>query len=148
MLNRLILTLTIIISLAIADNSLESKIAKLQTAPKEQKYKLMNQIKRELAKMNATQRSRALNKLKATIHSSNSQSSKMHNNMKHGSHNMGSHMQNNIKHFMNKTHLHEQINKPIKPHRPIKQGTPKKPEGDKKPGGKQKPHHPKGPHGK
>ena len=146
MIKKLILILTIFISFAIADNSLESKIAKLQTVPKEQRYKLMNQIKRELAKMNATQRSRALHKLKATIHSSNSHNGNMYS--KTNTQKTSSHIQNGTMHIINKTHLHEQTNKPKKPKHPTKQSNPKTPSEHKNPGENKKPQHPKGPHGK
>jgi len=54
--------------LAAAQNDLASKIARLQNAPKSQRFKLMNEIKRELARMNAEQRNKALRKLRASMH--------------------------------------------------------------------------------
>ena len=150
MIKRLILTLSIFISFAIANSSLESKIAKLQTAPKEQRYKLMNQIKRELAKMNATQRNRALNQLKATMHSSSKASygGSMGNHSHQSTKDMNSHMQNETKDFANKTHLHKQTSKPKRPHTPTKQGSPKTPNKPKNPWEHKKPQHLKGLHGK
>ena len=146
MIKRLILTLAIFISFAIANNSLESKIAKLQTVPKEQRYKLMNQIKRELAKMNATQRRKALNKLKTTMHTSNSSTMHTHTHIQHDSKDISSHMQNSTEHLINRTHLHEQNNKPKKPHNPSTHNTPKTPGKHKNPGGNKKPIHQKDPH--
>ena len=173
MIKKLLLSFTIFISFAFANNSLESQIAKLQTVPKTQRYKLMNQIKRELAKMNATQRANALNKLKATIHSSSHTSNSismgshtykntkdMNSHMQQGAANMSSHIHNDTKHFINKTHLHEHINKPIKPHipskphmpsephTPSKPHMPKAPIEHKTPGGHINPSYPKGPYGK
>ncbi len=54
-------------SLQGADDTLSSKIAKLQTMPKSERYKLMNEIKRELAKLNSEQRSVALGKLRRSL---------------------------------------------------------------------------------
>ena len=138
MIKKLIVLLTIFISFATASNSLESKIVKLQTVPKEQRYKLMNQIKRELAKMNATQRSRALKRLKESIHNSNGN---MHTHMQHGSKDTGSHMQNSTKHLQNKTHLHKHNNKP---HKPNKNSNTKTPDNHKKPEEHKNPSHQKG----
>ena len=134
MIKRLILTLTIFISFAIANNSLESKIAKLQTVPKEQRYKLMNQIKLELAKMNALQRKKALTKLKKNI--STSSSINMHTHMHSGSKNINSNLQNITHHLINKTNFHQYSN------------TPKTPDKHKNPGNHKKPTHQKSPHDK
>ncbi len=100
MIKRVILILTIFISFVMADNSLELKIAQLQTAPKDKKYIIMNQIKRELANMNVEQRSRALNQLKATIHTAENGMHK-HNNSTHLK--TREHIQEHLKH--NETHL-------------------------------------------
>ncbi len=54
--------------LAAAQSDLASKIARLQNAPKSERFKLMNEIKRELAHMNAEQRSKALHKLRVSMH--------------------------------------------------------------------------------
>ena len=54
--------------LGAGESDLSSKIARLQNAPKSERFKLMNQIKRELARMNARQRSKALRKLRASMH--------------------------------------------------------------------------------
>ena len=146
MIKRLILILTLFVSFSMASNSLESKIAKLQMVPKAQRYKLMNQIKRELANMNASQRSRAINKLKATIHNTNS--GNMHGKAKGGNINSGSHMQDKKEHFINRTHLHKQTNKPKNTHNKTKKPTPQLPTEHKKPEEQNKPSNPKGPHGK
>ena len=44
-------------------NSLDEKIKELKSAPKEQRYKIMNQIKMELIKLNQSQREYFLQKL-------------------------------------------------------------------------------------
>jgi len=48
--------------------SLQAKIAKLQTLPKSERFMLMNEIKRDLARMNESQRREALGKLRASMH--------------------------------------------------------------------------------
>lgn len=146
MIKRLILILTLFISFSIASNSLESKIAKLQMVPKAQRYKLMNQIKRELAKMNASQRNRAINKLKATIHNTNS--GNMHGKAKGGHINSGSHMQDKKEHFINRIHLHKHTNKTKNTHNKIKEHIPQLPTEHKKPEEPNKPSNPRGSHGK
>jgi len=146
MIKRLILTLTMFISFAIANNSLESKIAKLQTVPKEQRYKLMNQIKLELAKMNALQRKKALTKLKKNI--STSSSINMHTHMHSGSKNINSHLQNSAHHLINKTNFHQYSNKPKNPHNLSNHNTPKTPDKPKNPGNHKKPTHQESTHGK
>ena len=45
--------------------SISQKIQQLKTTPKAQRYKLINQIKRDMVKLNATQRSAALGELRA-----------------------------------------------------------------------------------
>ena len=49
-------------------SDLSSKIARLQQLPKSERYKLMNEIKRDLARMNEVQRQKALGKLRASMH--------------------------------------------------------------------------------
>ena len=56
------------ISLFAAQNDLQEKLAKLQTLPKSERFILMNEIKKELARMNAEQRQSALKKLRASMH--------------------------------------------------------------------------------
>ncbi len=51
-----------------AGGDLQEKLAKLQTLPKSERFMLMNQIKKELAQMNAQQRRQALQKLRASMH--------------------------------------------------------------------------------
>lgn len=55
------------------DHDLQSKIARMQQLPKSERYQLMNEIKRELAKLNARQRSIALGKLRASMHGGGAQ---------------------------------------------------------------------------
>ncbi len=64
----LTLLLMVPILLAAAQSDLASKIARLQDAPKSERFKLMNQIKRELARMNSEQRSKTMRKLRASMH--------------------------------------------------------------------------------
>ncbi len=53
--------------LASAPSDLASKISSLKDAPKSQRFRLMNEIKRDMAQMNAKQRAQALQKLHATM---------------------------------------------------------------------------------
>jgi hypothetical protein len=48
-------------------DTLQQKIAQLQHAPQRERFKLMNEIKRELARMNESQRKEALGKLRASM---------------------------------------------------------------------------------
>ncbi len=64
----LIFLMVMPILLVAAQSDLASKIARLQNAPKSERFKLMNEIKRELARMNAEQRNKALHKLRASMH--------------------------------------------------------------------------------
>jgi hypothetical protein len=48
--------------------TISQKIQQLKTVPKAQRYKLINQIKREMIKLNAAQRSAALGELRAGMH--------------------------------------------------------------------------------
>jgi hypothetical protein len=50
------------------ETTLQAKIAQLQRAPETERFKLMNEIKRELARMNESQRKEALGKLRASMH--------------------------------------------------------------------------------
>ncbi len=47
--------------------TLEEKIAKLSTVPKEQRYILINSIKRDLIRLNQAERLKAINKLRAKL---------------------------------------------------------------------------------
>ena len=64
----LVFLLVMPLLLTAAQSDLASKIARLQNAPKSERFKLMNEIKRELARMNAEQRNKALRKLRASMH--------------------------------------------------------------------------------
>ncbi len=112
MVKKLLIYITFFISFIFANSSLESKIAKLQTVPKSQRYKLMNQIKKELATMNKKQRTKVLNKLKASIHSSKSymKSSSVSVDKRGGNHMNSSHMKSNMQHIINKNSMHEHMN--------------------------------------
>ncbi len=60
----------IVLSLAIslhATPTLSQKIASLKETPKAQRYQLLNSIKRDLAKLNRTQRSEALQQLRHSM---------------------------------------------------------------------------------
>ncbi len=50
-----------------AKSTLAKKIAKLQTVPKSQRYKLVNEIKKELASLNRKQRIKAIRKLEFAL---------------------------------------------------------------------------------
>jgi len=147
MVKRLLLFITIFISFIFANSSLESKIAKLQTAPKSQRYKLMNEIKRELAKMNTKQRAKALSKLRASMQSSthNQNYGNMQNGAKNSSGYMHSHTPSNIKHMINKTDIQEHMNMPKGPTQP---SVPTKPYNPFEHGGNSHSGPKKGQHGK
>ena len=53
---------------ALFSASLEEMLKQLQTTPKDQRYKLVNNIKREMAKLNQAQRLEAIRKLKSKLH--------------------------------------------------------------------------------
>jgi hypothetical protein len=68
MLQKYILLFFLILSVLVGgENDIQSQIAKLQTLPKNERFKLMNEIKRQLAKMNAQQRKQAIGKLRASM---------------------------------------------------------------------------------
>ncbi len=69
--SSIVLLLFVPILLIATPNDLASKIANLQNAPKSQRFKLMNEIKREMAQMNANQRNKTLEKLHASKHKKN-----------------------------------------------------------------------------
>ena len=81
-----------------AQSDLQSKIARLQSVPKAERFKLMNEIKRELARMNAAQRNRTLGKLRASMHAQEKQHGMkegMHEGM-HGTQKMGEGMHGRV----------------------------------------------------
>jgi len=51
------------VTLFATDSSLDSKIELLKNAPKEERYKIMNEIKMELIKLNESQREQMMQKL-------------------------------------------------------------------------------------
>ncbi len=63
----MILTIAVCTMLTADTTTLQAKIAQLQTLPKTERFKLMNEIKRELARMNETQRKEALGRLRASM---------------------------------------------------------------------------------
>jgi len=101
-------------------SDLQSRIEKLQSAPKAERFKLMNEIKRELAQMNAEQRKIALRKLmrvKGMHHEGNSKGQGMHTPASRGEH-MRQNMQNHHDN-MNRQHIvppkHEGNDRPSVP---------------------------------
>ncbi len=56
------------ISIFANEIDLEAKIAKLQNAPKSERFKIMNEIKYELSQMNEKERTKAIQKLRYSIH--------------------------------------------------------------------------------
>ena len=73
------ISFVVCLTLQSAQDSLSLKIQKLQSVPKNERFKLMNEIKRELAKLNFEQRSTALGKLRMSL-----QGSKPHKSMQGG----------------------------------------------------------------
>jgi len=66
--NRMKILLFIMILLStLISSSLEEMLKQLQTTPKEQRYKLVNNIKRELVKLNSEQRAQALKQLQKNL---------------------------------------------------------------------------------
>lgn len=118
MIKKLLVVLTLFSSFLFANGSLEAKISKLQTVPKSQRYKLMNEIKRELAKMNTKQRAKALNQLRASMHSSKPHMGSGSMSKTGGGYMNNSHTKSNMQHMINKSNLHEHINKPKGPTQP------------------------------
>ena len=67
-----ILIVFILLFIRIFAGDLEKKIQMLQTVPKEQRYILINQIKRELANLNQTQRAMMIQRIRnSTPHNPN-----------------------------------------------------------------------------
>ncbi len=55
------------VSVLWAQSDIASKIRKLQTLPQSERYKMINEIKRDLAKLNTQQRAQMIRKLRETI---------------------------------------------------------------------------------
>ncbi len=116
MVKKIIFIITFFISFVYSGN-IEQKISMLHSLPKDKKYILMNEIKRELAKMNAAQRAKALEKLRASMHSSKNK--KMHKNRdshKEEANHMEFENFHDMKHMICKGEMHKNINKHIKQH--------------------------------
>ena len=64
---KILILLLLVISLLDAKNSLAEKISKLQSVPKSQRYKLVNEIKKELATLNRKQRIKAIKKMRIAL---------------------------------------------------------------------------------
>ncbi len=115
-------------------SDLSSKIVRLQQLPKSERYKLMNEIKWDLARMNEAQRQKALGKLRASMHAGSDGKGKgMHH--RYGKHDgsgmhgragkgMGDmlHRNQNIEHRMEQTkHRNPAMEKRPAPMRPEQQ---------------------------
>jgi predicted solute-binding protein len=72
-------------------NSIDMQITAIQKAPPEQRVKLMNAFKRKLIRMNQTQRTNTIKKMRMAMHA-----------REHGEGAMHTHMQ----HYVNDVHLH------------------------------------------
>ena len=64
---KILILLSVVIGLLDARNSLAEKISKLQSVPKSQRYKLVNEIKKELVTLNRKQRIRAIKKMEIVL---------------------------------------------------------------------------------
>lgn len=116
MVKKIIFIATIFISFVYSGN-IEQKISMLHAVPKDKRYILMNEIKMELAKMNAAQRAKALEKLRASMHSSkNKKMHKNRNSHKEEANHMEFENSYNMKHMICKGEMHKNIHKHIKQH--------------------------------
>ncbi len=102
MTKKFYISLLIFSSLWAGQSDLQSKIAKLQTLPKTQRFKLVNEIKRQLAQMNESQRKEALGKLRASMHGGKGRGKKIGKGMHRGEgmkkqEHMPQNMQNHIR---------------------------------------------------
>lgn len=84
MFKKIVLILLLICVNIFAQDDLQAKIAKLQTLPKLERFKLMNEIKRDLVKLNSQQRATAIGRLRASMRGKNSKM--MQNENKNGLH--------------------------------------------------------------
>ncbi len=82
MFKKIVLILSLIYANVFAQDDLQTKIAKLQTLPKSERFKLMNEIKRDLVKLNSQQRAVALGKLRASMRGKNSQNMQNQNGLR------------------------------------------------------------------
>ena len=82
MFKKIVLILLLIYVNVFAQDDLQAKIAKLQTLPKAERFKLMNEIKRDLVKLNSQQRAAALGKLRASMRGKNSQNMQNQNGLR------------------------------------------------------------------
>ena len=109
------------------ENGLQSKIARLQSAPKSERFKLMNEIKHELARMNEQQRGVALGKLRASLHGNSKKEHQKDGKRKHSTNMMHTQEHNgNILHRQDMI-KHQQRPSPIRggsDHRPVPQNHP------------------------
>ncbi len=126
MVKCIVVALFVLLSaVAAAEGTLQEKIARLQEAPAEQRYRLMNEIKRELAQMNARQRSEALRKLRSAMHAKgNTEGKGGHRGMAHRGGQM--HGKNSAQHTpMQQMHREQMLQVPQRmhpDHMPMRQG--------------------------
>ncbi len=113
-----------------AQSDLQRKIEQLQQVPKAQRFKLMNEIKRELAKMNVQQRKAALGKLRASMSHGSGHANGMH---RKGGMGQGMHRDMQMHEEMQKRHTNPmrygngqrgEEQRPAQQNRPTHQGNP------------------------
>lgn len=63
MINRIFIVFVLLFSLFLNASTIKEDILKLQSAPKQDRFKIMNMIKLKLSKMNSLQRSQSIQKL-------------------------------------------------------------------------------------
>jgi len=85
-------------------NDISYLIKKLNNTPKAQRYIIMNQIKRELVKLNSAQRSQAILQLKKSLSKKNL-SNKNHFKHQYGKNGIKCDIKNNIQHMHGKNSI-------------------------------------------
>ncbi len=126
-----IISLILFIPMFILANEidLEAKIAKLQNAPKSERFKIMNEIKYKLSQMNEKQRNKAIHKLRSSIHKEHNLHKNQKNNDKGLKHKirhqekMNTHKRNS--HNKNQVENHKKHENPQKQSPKMHQTSPK-----------------------
>ncbi len=113
--NWFVILLFIPILLIASQSELSLKISKLQHVKKSERYKLMNEIKRELAHLNTHQRTQALRKLHATMHKKDHTKTHFQKTKQMLHQHLIHHKNHTFKQEMQKNHQHQQPKKNI-PH--------------------------------
>ncbi len=110
----LIISLTLFI-VNLSAQTLDAKIAKLNSVPKEQRYILINSIKRDLAKLNREQRLKAIAALKEKL---NKKHKNMHKNRGNKAFKSGLKYKNGILHLHKRKHKRKNRENRVKQNRP------------------------------